>query len=96
MYSYVIDNSLILLRSGDIELNPGPLNNLLQNHPPIHIKRNKLYFMSGTIGIKLKYKSIGTNYEPFLNTNHPSHLETQPMHHYLYRFIHNHLQIHKA
>ena len=35
-YYYSFDNSLILLRSGDIEVNLGPMPNILETHPPPH------------------------------------------------------------
>ena len=86
----------MLLKSRNIEINLGLLNNLLQNHRLIHIKHTKIYFVPRTIRIKPKYKSIEKNYKPFLNTNHPIRQETQQTHQYLYRFIHNHFYIHKA
>ena len=35
-YYYSFDNSLILLRSEDIEVNPGPMPNILETHPLLH------------------------------------------------------------
>ena len=63
----------ILLKSGDIELNPGPMPNVLKEHPPAHRSRSKTYFIPNTIKFHPEYQHITHIFSPLLNTNHPNH-----------------------
>ena len=57
-YYYSFDNSLILLRSGDIEVNLGPMPNTLETHPPPHRQRYKIYFITCTIKLQPEYQHL--------------------------------------
>ena len=48
-YGYYFINKLELLKCGDIELNPGPMPNILHTHPATHKKRARTYFIPNTI-----------------------------------------------
>ena len=63
----------ILQKSGDIELNPGPMPNVLKEHPPAHRSRSKTYFIPNTIKFHPEYQHITQKILPLLNTNHTNH-----------------------
>jgi hypothetical protein len=50
---YIVPTCLFLTLGGDIELNPGPIRNILRNHPQDHKIRSRTYFTPHTIQIKL-------------------------------------------
>ena len=68
------DNSLILLRSGDIEVNLRPMPNILEIHPPPHRRRCKTYFITCTIKLQLEYQYLAKTFSQILKIDHPSHI----------------------
>jgi hypothetical protein len=86
---YIVPTYLFLILGGDIELNPGPLRNILGNHPQDHKLRSRKYFTPQTIQIKPKYQQLQTLFEPHLIPTHPQHQEIHQTHPFLSRFIAN-------
>jgi hypothetical protein len=84
---YIVHNPLLLILGGDIETNPGPICNWLQNHPSDHKKRHHTYFNPNTITLRPKYQQLATSFEPHLNPIHPDHTNTTQTHHFLKIFI---------
>ena len=71
---YSFDKSLILLKSGDIETNPGPMPNILETHPPPHRRRYKTYFITCTIKLQPEYQHLAKTFSPILKIDHPNHI----------------------
>jgi hypothetical protein len=86
---YIVPTCLFLILGSDIELNLGPLRNILRNHPHDHKLRSRIYFTSHTIQIKPEYQQLQTLFEPHLLPTHPHHQEIHQTHPFLSRFIAN-------
>ena len=86
-YYYHIDNSLRLLKSGDIKTNPGPMPNILEAHPPPHRQRYKTYFTECTIKLQLEYQHLAKTFSPVLKNNHPNHINASRNFPYLTRYL---------
>jgi exonuclease III/uncharacterized phage-associated protein len=84
---YLVPTCLFLTLGGDIELNLGPIRNLLRNHPQDHKIRSRTYFTPHTIQIKPEYQHLQTLFEPHLIPTHPQHQATHHTHPFLQRFI---------
>ena len=54
-FGYLFINTLALLKCGDIELNPGPMPNILHTQLAIYKKRAKTYFIPNTIKFQPEY-----------------------------------------
>jgi hypothetical protein len=89
---YTISTRFLLILGGDIELNLGPIYNLLRYHPPDHKQRSKTYFTLCTIQLKPEYQQPASTFEPYLITTYPNHQDTQRTHIFLNRFISSHTQ----
>ena len=81
----------ILLLSGDIETNPGPMPNILQTHPSTHKNRCKMYFIECTIKLLPEYQHLATQFSPILNLAHPKHQDTIIDYPHLSKYIYNNL-----
>ena len=66
IHYYSFNKSLIMLRSGDIEVNPGPMPNILETHPPPHRQRYKTYFITCTIKLQPEYQHLAKTFSPIL------------------------------
>ena len=86
-YYYSFENSLILLRNGDIEVNPGPMPNILGIHPPPHRRRYKTYFITCTIKLQPEYQHLAKIFSPILKIDHPSHINATRNFPYLIRYL---------
>ena len=64
-YYYSTDKSL-LLKSGDIETNPGAMPNKLETHPPPHRQRYKTYFIECTIKLQPEYQHLAKTFSSIL------------------------------
>jgi outer membrane protein OmpA-like peptidoglycan-associated protein len=64
---------IIILLSGDIETNPGPMPNILKRHPTSHKKNAKIYFIPNTIRLQPEYRHIAQTFAPLLKTTHILH-----------------------
>jgi hypothetical protein len=71
---YTFCNKKALLKSGDIESNPGPRYTLLLNHPQIHLEWQKTYFYNKTTQIKPEYNHIFELFKPYLNHTQTTHI----------------------
>ena len=82
---YFID-TLNLLKCGDIELNPGPMLDILRTHPTTHKQRANTYFIPNTIKLQPEYQHLAKTFAPILKHTHPLHPQattTYPhLHHY--------------
>ena len=78
---------LLILLSGDIETNPGPMPNILQMHPPTHKNRNKIYFIECTIKLQPEYQHLAKQFSPIINLTHPKHQDTIIEYPHLSRYI---------
>ena len=83
--TYIFHNKKTLLKSGDIESNPGPRPNLLSNHPQRHLEKQKTYFYNKTTQIKPEYRHILKIFIPYLY--HTQTINTNP---HLIQFCRNH------
>ena len=85
-YGYYFIDILDLLKCGDIELNPGPMPDILRTHPITHKKRANTYFIPNTIKLQPEYQHLANTFAPILKHTHPLHLQaitTYPhLHHY--------------
>ena len=79
--------SLILLRSGDIEKNPGPMLDILETHPSLHKRRYKTYFITCIIKLQLEYQHFAKTFSPILKTDHPNHITATRNFPYLTRYL---------
>ena len=77
----------LILLSGDIETNPGPMPNILQTHPPTHRNRCKIYFIECTIKLQPEYQHLAKQFSPIINITHPQHQDTITTYPYLSRYI---------
>ena len=84
---YSFDKSLILLKSGDIETNPGPMLNILETHPPLHKQRYKTYFITCTIKLQPEYQHLAKTFSPILKIDHPNHINATRNFPYLIRYL---------
>ena len=84
---YYFINKSELLKCGDIELNSGPMPNLLHTHPATHKKRANTYFILSTIKLQPDYQHIATIFASILKNTHPLYpqaITTYPhLHHYI-------------
>ena len=86
--SYTFHSQLLLLLSGDIETNPGPMPNILQTHPPTHRNRCKNYFIECTIKLQPEYQHLAKQFSPIINITHPNHQDATNKYPYLSSYIH--------
>ena len=86
-YYYSFDSSLILLRSGDIEVNPGPMPNILETHPSPYRRRYKTYFITCTIKLQPEYQHLTKTFSPILKIDHPNHINAIRNFPYLTRYL---------
>ena len=84
---YSFDKALILLKSGDIETNPGPMPNILETHPPPHRRRYKTYFITCTIKLQPKYQHLAKTFSPILKIDHPNHINATRNFPHLIRYL---------
>ena len=87
IHYYSFDKSLILLRSGDIEANPGPMPNILETHPSPHKRRYKTYFITYTIKLQPEYQHLAKTFSPILKIDHPNHINATGNFPYLIRYL---------
>ena len=85
-YCYSFDKALILLKSGDIETNPGPMPNILETHSPPLRRRYKTYFITCTITLQPKYQHLAKTFSPILKIDHPNHINATRNFPHLTRF----------
>ena len=81
------NKSLILLRSGDIEKNPGPMPDILKTHPSPHRRRYKTYFITCTIKLQPEYQHLAKTFSPILKTDHSNHINATRSFPYLTRYL---------
>ena len=86
-YYYHIDNSLQLLKSGDIETNPRPMPNILKTHPSPHRRRYKTYFIECTIKLQPEYQHLAKTFSSVQKTYHPNHINATKNFPYLTRYL---------
>ena len=86
-YYYSFDKALILLKSGDIETNPGPMPNILETHPPPHRRRYKTYFITYTIKLQPEYQHLAKKFSPILKIDHPNHINATRNYPHLTRYL---------
>ena len=86
-YCCHIDNSLQLLKSEDIETNPGPMPNILETHPSPHRRRYKIYFVECTIKLQPEYQHLAKTFSPVLKMDHPNHINATRNFPYLIRYL---------
>ena len=87
IHYYSLDKSLILLRSGDIETNPGPMSIVLETHPPPHRCRYKTYFITCTIKLQPEYQHLAKKFSSILKIDHPNHINATRNFPYLTRYL---------
>ena len=87
IHYYSFGKSLILLRSGDIETNPGPMPNILETHPSPHRRRYKTYFITCKIKLQPKYQHLAKTFSPILKIDHPNHINATRNFPYLIRYL---------
>ena len=87
IHYYSFDKSLILLKNGDIETNPGPMPNILETHPPPHRRRYKTYFITCTIKLHPEYQHLAKTFLPILKIDHPNHINATRNFPYLIRYL---------
>ena len=78
---------LLLLISGDIETNPGPMPNVLQTHPSTHRNRGKMYFIECTIKLKPEYQHLAQQFSSIIKRTHPEHQDIIIKYPHLARFM---------
>jgi hypothetical protein len=78
---------LLLLRSGDIETNPGPMPNIIQAHPSTHKNRCKMYFIPCTIKLQPEYQQLAKTFAPSINLTHPNHQDAITNYPHLSKYI---------
>ena len=76
-----------MLRSRDSEVNPGPMPNILETHPPPHRRRYKTYFITCTIKLQPEYQHLAKTFSPILKTDHPNHINATRNFPYLIRYL---------
>ena len=86
-HRYYFINKLELLKCGDIEVNPGPMPNILHTHPTIHKKRANLYFIPNTIKLQPEYQHIAKSFAPIIKLAHPFHLQAINTYPHLHQYI---------
>ena len=86
-HGYYFINKLELLKCGDIELNPGPMPNILHTHPAIHKKRANIYFIPNTIKLQPEYQHIANTFDPILKTTHPLQPQAITTYPHLHQYI---------
>ena len=87
IHYYSFNKSQKLLRSGDIEINPGPMSNILETHPPPHRRRYKTYFITYTIKLQPEYQHLAKTFSPILKTDHPNHINATRNFPYLIKYL---------
>jgi hypothetical protein len=68
--NYTFHNKKSILICGDIEKNPDPKFTFLLNHPQIHHKKHNIYFYKNTTQLRIEYKYIFEEFQPYLNQTH--------------------------
>lgn len=63
----------LLILCGDIETNPGPMPNILKNHPSTHKRKAKTYFIPNTIKLHPEYIHLTKKFAPLLKNTHSLH-----------------------
>ena len=89
---YYFINKLELLKCGDIELNPGPMPNILHTHPTTHKKRANIYFIPNTIKLQPEYQHLANTFSPILKNTHPLHPQAIITYPHLYQYLQTHMQ----
>jgi exonuclease III len=98
---YTWNNSKIILLSGDIQPNPGPLSNITQHLPLEYQQRQKQYFTPNTTSLKPRYTHLESLFTPHLThgiqnslnqdlthlQRHKSLLSKYPIHLQIYALI---------
>lgn len=82
--------SLLLLQCGDIHPNPGPMPNLIQNHPTAHKRRQTTYFISSTIKFQPEYHHLAKTLKPLFQATHHLHIQTTTSLPHLHNYIQKH------
>ena len=77
----------LLMLCGDIEPNPGPMPNILQNHPNTHKNRSKTYFIPCTIKLQPEYQHLAIQFSPSIKLTHPNHHITTTKYPHLSKYI---------
>ena len=90
---YYFINKLALLQCGDIELNPGPMPNILSTHPHIHKNRANMYFIPNTIKLHPEYQHIAHTFAPLLKPTHLLHSQETIIYPHLHQLIQTHRQV---
>ena len=86
-YYYSFDKALILLKSRDIEANPGPMTNILETHSSPHRQRYKTYFITCTIKLQPEYQHLAKTFSPILKIDHPNHINATRNYPHLIRYL---------
>ena len=76
-----------MLRSGDIETNPGPMPNILETQLPPHRRRYKTYFITCTIKLQPEYQHLAKKFSSLLKIDHPNHINATRNFPYLTRYL---------
>ena len=76
-----------LIKSGDIEINPSPMLNILEAHPPSHRRKYKTYFIPCTIKLQPKYQHIKNIYSSILKIDHIDHINATRNFPHLLRYV---------
>ena len=101
IHYYSWNNSTLIILSGDVKPNPGPLAHILDNLPREFTQRQKQYFIPNTITLKHQYTHLAELFKPYLSLQTHSiqnqdlpHLRNQslahatfPTHFQIYAFI---------
>ena len=77
----------LIILSGDIETNPGPMPNIFINHPKKHKRLAKIYFIKNTIKLQPEYMHLAKTYAPFFTTTHPTHIEHSTNYPHIHQYI---------
>ena len=73
-YYYSFDKPLLLLRNGNIEVNPGPMPIISETQLPPHKQRYKTYFITCTIKLQQEYQHLAKTFSPIPKIDHSSHI----------------------
>ena len=66
IHYYTWNNSKIIILSGDIQPNPGPISNITKNLPLEYQHRIKQYFLLNTTSLKPRYAHLEKLFTPYL------------------------------
>ena len=87
---YTWNNITLILLSGDIHPNPGPITNILKHLPKEYTQRQKQYFLPNTLALKHQYIYLEKVFEPHLT---PATSPSQNTPHQELNNIHRHKSI---